>query len=216
MIVHVNRAHYPVTVLGPGRRLGIWLQGCTIRCSGCVSRDTWEFTPDSVLRVGDLLSLCRTLTAGSVPAGFTITGGEPFCQPEALRELVDGLCAWRAESVPDADILCYSGFPLELLKREYPEILSRLDAIVPEPFRDGEPEGGIWRGSANQPLFPLSPLGVERYGSYLNKPREARMQLVADGQRLWQIGIPGRGDQQRYETLCNEQGLMLEETSWNP
>ena len=39
--VGVSRLHFPVTTLGPGRRAAIWLQGCSIHCRGCVSRDTW-------------------------------------------------------------------------------------------------------------------------------------------------------------------------------
>ncbi|MCT5046402.1 radical SAM protein, partial [Pseudomonas aeruginosa] len=27
--------------MGTGRRLGIWFQGCSIRCPGCISADTW-------------------------------------------------------------------------------------------------------------------------------------------------------------------------------
>ncbi len=42
MNILLNKAHFPVTVLGPGRRIGIWLQGCSIGCAGCISQDTWE------------------------------------------------------------------------------------------------------------------------------------------------------------------------------
>ena len=45
MKIAINKAHFPVTVLGPGRRIGIWLQGCSIHCKGCVSQDTWAADP---------------------------------------------------------------------------------------------------------------------------------------------------------------------------
>ncbi len=41
MELSLSRVHFPVTTLGPGRRLGIWFQGCSIRCPGCISADTW-------------------------------------------------------------------------------------------------------------------------------------------------------------------------------
>src|SRR3546814_9784731 len=41
MRIAVSRLHFPVTALGPGRRIGLWLQGCSIRCPGCISVDTW-------------------------------------------------------------------------------------------------------------------------------------------------------------------------------
>ena len=39
--IAISRVHFPVTTLGPRRRLGIWMQGCSIRCPGCISADTW-------------------------------------------------------------------------------------------------------------------------------------------------------------------------------
>ena len=42
--VAISRLHFPVTTLGPGRRLGIWFQGCSIQCRGCISIDTWDKT----------------------------------------------------------------------------------------------------------------------------------------------------------------------------
>src|SRR5437899_11617845 len=39
--IAISRIHFPVTKLGPGRRIGIWVQGCSVRCPGCISVDTW-------------------------------------------------------------------------------------------------------------------------------------------------------------------------------
>ena len=41
MNISLSRVHFPVTTLGPGQRLGLWFQGCSIRCAGCISADTW-------------------------------------------------------------------------------------------------------------------------------------------------------------------------------
>lgn len=50
--IYINNAHFPVTVLGPGA-LGIWTQGCSIGCKGCVSRDTWPEDETEALGVDD-------------------------------------------------------------------------------------------------------------------------------------------------------------------
>lgn len=42
MNLALSRMHFPVTTLGPGDRIGIWFQGCSIRCTGCISKDTWD------------------------------------------------------------------------------------------------------------------------------------------------------------------------------
>jgi len=39
----INLIHYPIHTLGPGERIGVWTQGCSLRCKGCMSTHTWEF-----------------------------------------------------------------------------------------------------------------------------------------------------------------------------
>ena len=137
--IELNKAHWPVTVLGPGRRIGIWVQGCSIHCPGCVSQDTWPRDAAKAIAVRDLLGWCRKVSANA-PDGVTISGGEPFEQPRALLALLDGLSAWRAGANLDFDILCYSGMPLRRLEKDHARLLARLDAVIPEPFVDGLPK----------------------------------------------------------------------------
>ena len=54
--ISLSRLHFPVTTLGPGRRIGIWFQGCSIRCPGCISADTWAFRTAAAM-VTDVLAL---------------------------------------------------------------------------------------------------------------------------------------------------------------
>src|SRR4051812_5021993 len=116
--LELNKAHWPVTVLGPGRRIGLWVQGCSIHCAGCVSQDTWPRDKRKAIAVRDLLTWCRTTTKGELD-GVTISGGEPFEQPHALIALLTGLVAWRKELHLDFDILCYSGMPYRKLEKQH-------------------------------------------------------------------------------------------------
>ena len=59
----VNRVHYPVTTLGPGLQAGIWTRGCSLRCPGCISPDTWEPDPRRRLPVHRLLAWPQSLPA---------------------------------------------------------------------------------------------------------------------------------------------------------
>jgi anaerobic ribonucleoside-triphosphate reductase activating protein len=214
--IEVNKAHWPVTVLGPGRRIGIWVQGCSIHCPGCVSQDTWPRDKTKAIAVRDLLTWCRKVSGG-VLDGVTISGGEPFEQPEPLRALLDGLVAWRRERKLDFDILCYSGMPQRRLENDHADILARLDAIIPEPYVDNLPQGHVWRGSRNQPLVPLSARGRARYATHVEELADAhgkRMQAAVDGKRVWMIGIPARGDMAAVEALCAARGLALTDVSW--
>jgi anaerobic ribonucleoside-triphosphate reductase activating protein len=214
--LQLNKAHWPVTVLGPGRRIGLWVQGCTIRCRGCVSQDTWPSDPAKSIVVADLLAWCKRVAPDGFD-GVTISGGEPFDQPEALKALLQGLHRWRRNASLDFDVLCYSGYPLKTLEREHRALLDLLDAIVPEPYADALPLTHVWRGSGNQPLVPLSQPGRARYAQFVDAPADAagkRMQVAVDGGRVWMIGIPERGDMARLEALCESRGLTLDQVSW--
>jgi anaerobic ribonucleoside-triphosphate reductase activating protein len=216
MNILLNKAHFPVTVLGPGRRIGLWLQGCTIRCKGCVSRDTWPADPARAMPVAALLAWCKKVAADGFD-GVTISGGEPFDQPRPLASLLDGLAAWRASAGLDFDILCYSGHPLKTLEKKHARLLAKLDALIPEPYADGRPLGGLWRGSDNQTLVPLSPCGIARYADSVAAPQAEdakRMQVSLQDGRLWFIGIPHRGDMAALEELCRARGLELGQVSW--
>jgi len=216
MNILLNKAHFPVTVLGPGRRIGLWLQGCSIRCKNCVSQDTWPADATKSMPVKTLLDWCKRV-GGEGFDGVTISGGEPFDQPKPLTALLDGLIAWRTAAALDFDILCYSGYPLKTLEKRHAKILARLDALIPEPYAEGRPLGALWCGSDNQTLKPLSMRGATRYAGALKTlsgGKEKRMQVAVENGRLWMIGIPQRGDMAELEMLCRARGVRLDEVSW--
>ena len=221
MKIAINKAHFPVTVLGPGRRIGIWVQGCSIGCKGCVSQDTWAPDSGRLMPLPELLNWCRRVSNDQAD-GITISGGEPFDQPQALAALLAGLHAWRRQAQLDFDILCYSGYPLAKLQRLHPRLLARLDALIPEPFHEQQPLTHLWRGSSNQPLVALSERGRVRYAPWLDArvdgPAGAsdgkRMQMMADGAKIWYVGIPARGDMAALEAACSAQGIAFPDVSW--
>jgi len=216
MKISVNKAHFPVTVLGPGRRIGIWLQGCSIGCKDCVSKDTWARDPGRDMSVKDLLDWCQRVAAGGLD-GVTLSGGEPFDQPQAMAVLLKGLLQWRKRAGFNFDILCYSGYPLRSLQQKHARLLQQIDALIPEPFVQQLPLQHLWRGSSNQPLVPLSPLGRERYAPYLHALTTAsdkRIQAMIEGDRVWYVGIPARGDMAALEASCAARGVHFDQVSW--
>ncbi|WP_229075942.1 4Fe-4S cluster-binding domain-containing protein [Actinoplanes sp. DH11] len=211
MNLRLARLHHPVTTLGPGRRIGIWVQGCGIGCPGCVARDTWVAGPQHDIAVADVLAWCAAHADGTT--GVTITGGEPSEQPAALGELVHGLRALD----DDWDVLCYTGVEWDEFRRRCPEAYPGIDALITGPFRITEPTDLLWRGSANQRLIPCSERGEQRFGEWANAERERpELQLQVDDERVWMIGIPGRGDLARVQRALRDQGIELEGVSWRP
>jgi anaerobic ribonucleoside-triphosphate reductase activating protein len=211
------KAHYPVTTLGPGTRAGIWTQGCAIGCHGCLSRDTWDADPRTAVPVDAVLGWLDSLS-GPVD-GVTISGGEPFQQPDALAALLRGIHEWRGPA--PVDVLVYSGYPYSRLTRSVRdrEILSWCDAVVAGPYVARRNDGSPLRGSANQRLVPLTDLGHRRY-DMITKTDIPRIQVSVDsgptGRRIYYIGIPRKGDLDRLNSTLERAGVHPGEVSWRP
>ena len=214
-LLRLNRTHYPVTVLGPGVRAGIWVQGCTIGCSGCVARDTWDANGGAAVDVDAVLDWLRGLE-GPV-AGVTVSGGEPFQQPEGLAELLDGIAAWRCSGAEDVDVLVYPGYPWPRLSRtpRFAAALHRSDAVIAGPYVARRNNGVALRGSDNQRVVALTPLGERRYREpESGSGGEPRMQISVDGGRIYCIGIPRSGDMDRLTEHLADAGVLLEDLTW--
>lgn len=204
--IYLSRMHFPVTTLGPGRRLCIWFQGCSIRCPGCISMDTWaegrhETTVNDVLRSAE-----QWLSEAD---GVTISGGEPFDQPAALKELLAGL-----RSRFSGDILVYSGHPFESLALA--PLNGLIDALMTDPFLLDRPQTLALRGSDNQRLNCLTPLGRLRFEQFEREvlPGEQILDIMFEGpsDEIFLAGIPARGDLKRLSLLLEEQGHAVHTT----
>jgi anaerobic ribonucleoside-triphosphate reductase activating protein len=205
--LRISRLHYPVTVLGPGRRVGVWVQGCSIGCVGCMSRDTWDPAGGEPVDTTALNDLILSARDDAELDGVTISGGEPFQQPEALAELLRKL---RREW-PPADVLVYSGYSLDRLRQRHGDLLADIDAVMTGPFLEAQRTNERWRGSSNQVLTVLNPLLDERYFAETLAPT---LQVSVDETAVWITGIPRRGDLERIRAKLAGSGLLLEDVSW--
>ncbi len=137
---------------GPGRRMVLWLQGCSLRCPGCFNPSTWG-------KGGELWSVealtQRILQGREAHEGLTLSGGEPFEQAPALLLLLKELRkAW-----PKLELMAFSGRRLEELRAGLfegsAELLEYLDLLVDGPYRVELPGQKPWRSSQNQRLWIL-------------------------------------------------------------
>ncbi len=136
---------------GPGLRAVIWMQGCSLGCPEC-------FNPGSHDLVGgseaDTLVLANRILSGKPRVeGISISGGEPFQQPNALLDLLtrlDGAGLSR---------LVFSGYTLREIKAQTfgPPILEHLDVVIAGRYVASQYEGKALLGSANQKIHLLTP-----------------------------------------------------------
>jgi anaerobic ribonucleoside-triphosphate reductase activating protein len=215
-MLRISRVHYPVTALGPGRRLGIWVQGCPLACRGCIARDTWDPGGGREVPVSELAAMWQTAVAAGAD-GLTISGGEPLEQPGGLSALLAAADGIRAAAGREADFLVYTGYADAEITGAAAAALSRADAVITGRYDVTQPTRLIWRGSANQCLTARTPLGERRYERYLDcAPDRAPMQVAVDGGNVWFVGVPRRGDLPRLERVLHRRGVSYTGVTWRP
>lgn len=202
--LNLSRAHFPVTALGPGKRVGIWFQGCSLRCPGCISADTWAVdrgrtTVESAIKV-------VSPWLGQAD-GVTISGGEPFEQPHALLALL-GEIRTRFET----DILVYTGYERTDIADVLKEADGMIDALITGRYRHDHAQTKPLRGSDNQILHLLTNLGRQRFSGFddaegLSVP-VLDMMLDENG-TFWFAGIPRRNDFERLRAVLADKGHQV-------
>lgn len=142
---------------GPGIRFVIFTQGCPHHCPGCHNPQTHDFAGGQEVAISRLLSDIRS---NPLLGGVTLSGGEPFCQPKPLAELVGAL---RQDG---KHIMAYTGYTWEqLLHMDDPDVLALLrqcDVLVDGPFLMEQRDLSLrFRGSCNQRLIDV-PASLEQ------------------------------------------------------
>jgi anaerobic ribonucleoside-triphosphate reductase activating protein len=189
--ISVNLIHYPVYSLGVGKRIGIWFQGCTIRCEGCISAHTWDFNGGYRRAVEEIVEEILRFEALGCD-GITISGGEPFDQPEGLHALLKSL-----RHAGFQDIMTYSGHAFEGLRDRHPLIIELIDVIIDGGFVLGRKTDFRWKGSDNQRMIVLSNDSKlqQRYRDYMERKGGKRiLQIIEKNERAYIIGIPDQKD----------------------
>lgn len=151
---------------GPGFRMTVFTQGCPHHCPGCHNPQTHNPLGG---REASLVELSEVLCSNPLTDGLTLSGGEPFAQPEACAALA------RVAREQGMSVWAYSGWTLEeLMEDSRPgvrELLELLDVLVDGPFLLEQRSLTLqWRGSTNQRLLDV-PASLEARKAILWKPK---------------------------------------------
>lgn len=183
---HLQVARFePLTeALGPGRRAFLMVQGCELRCHGCLVPGTHALEGGQRQSV---VEIAERILAGPEIDGITFSGGEPMLQAGALARLIDIL---RTEW-PQLSTMSYTGYRLERLLRHGSEsqwrLLERLDLLIDGPYVERLHRRLKWRGSSNQRVLFLTDRHVGDIGDDLPVP----MEVTTDGKGgVSFIGVP--------------------------
>jgi len=182
----LNLYHFEpqITTLGPGKRAGIWFQGCDRNCSGCL-------VPESHRRNGgnpfEVDMLVDTIISQTNIEGISISGGEPFLQQEELRTFLQRLKKIR----PDLSVVLFTGFLLnELNTPQQKEVINYIDILIDGPFKKSKQLVDPWRGSENQTIHFLS----TRYNKTDHIQAVSGVEFfIRSGGRIFLSGVPPQG-----------------------
>ncbi|GAB1440934.1 hypothetical protein MASR2M36_37190 [Providencia sp.] len=89
-----------------------------------------------------------------------------------------------------------------------------IDALISEPFKVELSQTQMLKGSDNQQLHMLTPLGKARFASYQRPttPEDKVLDLAFDETgRLFLAGVPERDDMLRLRSLIEQQDQSLQQ-----
>jgi anaerobic ribonucleoside-triphosphate reductase activating protein len=140
---------------GPGFRFVVFCQGCPHDCPGCHNMSTHEFHCGKQTDIGKILD---AVDEDPLLQGVTFSGGEPFCQAEALADLAQGI---KAKERP-LDIVTFTGYTYEeLLKMSAADanvgrLMGLCDLIIDGRYVEAQRDLSLkFRGSRNQRIIDM-------------------------------------------------------------
>lgn len=183
--MQIDRLLYPVTSLGPGKRLCIWTIGCKKKCLMCANPELRKFDKKKDLSMENIEKMLSLIDFSMID-GVTISGGEPFCQSEDLLKLL------KIISQKSEDILVFSGYTYEELKKtDNPLIIDCLRhigvLIAGEYINELNDNKTSLIASTNQEMIFIKPNLQSRYAEYQKKGRQ--IQNVFHNNEMMSVGI---------------------------
>ena len=136
---------------GPGVRVVVWCQGCSVQCPGCHNKSTWDSNGGEVFTCSDGFEVIEMLKFPWVD-GLTLSGGHPL-EPYNI-DMCTELCKGVKDSAPDKSIWLYTGWFWEDIK--HVPIFQFVDVVVDGPYIDTLRDISLpYCGSTNQRVIDV-------------------------------------------------------------
>lgn len=158
-------------IYGPGVRFAIWLQGCTLGCSGCWNQQFWPTEGGELTTVEDMVAEIKKADV----EGITLLGGEPLQQAESVLALI------RRVKSEGLSVFLYTGYEKKEFTPTMKECVALSDIVISGRYVEQKRNPHLrWRGSSNQKIeFPS-----DRYASLpINEIREVEVH-ISDGNAM--------------------------------
>lgn len=124
------------TINGPGRRVVVWVQGCTIGCKGCGNPSYQPHEPRYLVEPAEFADKLIEYCERTQCEGVTFSGGEPIQQAKAL------LITCRRLRENGISVVLFSGYSRDaIFGSSDPTIRSLIravDVLIAGPFDEVE------------------------------------------------------------------------------
>lgn len=160
------KIEYNSTSNGPGIRVVLWCQGCSLHCKGCHNQNTWDPNGGLEITQQDIDAMFEELNKPWVE-GLTFSGGHPL-QTYNIDKCTEIAKKFK-EKFPNKNIWLYTGWLWEDIK-DFP-IMKYIDVIVDGPYIEKQRDISLpYCGSNNQRVIDvqksLQNKGVVLYETY--------------------------------------------------
>ena len=143
---------------GPGVRLVIWCQGCSVHCKGCQNPETWDPFGGREFTGEDLEEIIEYLNHSYV-SGVTFSGGHPL-----ERYNIDYVICTIQEirkRCPSKTVWLYTGWTLDYmdisdLSSKIAQCVGMCDVVVDGPYIEEQRNISLpYCGSSNQRVIDI-------------------------------------------------------------
>lgn len=202
MLWKLNRIQYPVYNLGKGKRIAVWVQGCSLACKGCISKTLQTKTGGKNIEIEYLIN--EIVKVNRDFSGISITGGEPFQQ---YKELI-AFCA-SVKKLTNLDIYVFSGYSLNELYQLFPDklFLKYIDFLLDGRYEKNKHDDQNVRGSTNQSLYMFKNNKAVLQENYFES-NEVSIK-VDDDMQVYLSGIPRKNELNKLSEQIKESGFNL-------
>ncbi len=118
------------SVVGPGLRTCIWMQGCSLKCPHCQNPEFQSHSPRNLILPSSLFDIVNQIQDVD---GLTISGGEPLQQSKALSYFLEFY------HTLNKSVIIFTGYSSEEIECSsnlyIQKILSFTDCLITGPYR---------------------------------------------------------------------------------
>ena len=171
MLINLHSTIKSSRVNGPGDRFVIWTQGCRKMCKNCYNPETWSHYRNNLIDIDLLVEEIKN----SSTTGVTISGGDPFEQPEELFYLLGEI---KQLDLSDG-VIVFSGYTIDEIRvrEELRKSLDYIDVLIDGLYIDEKRITNGLAGSSNQDFHFLTDK-ISRSG--INIDQEVEIHSLGD------------------------------------